>query len=55
MDVRNDIIQKTALSLFPNVLKNLVLLLFASIVVLIIGMFLMLFLYGPNGSLHFGY
>lgn len=55
MDIRNDIIQNTALSLFPNLLRSLVLLLFTSIIVLIIGMFLMLFLYGPNGTIHFGY
>ncbi|WP_298504881.1 hypothetical protein [uncultured Maribacter sp.] len=55
MDVLNDIIQKTALSLFPIILRSLVLLLFTSIVAMILGMFLMLFLYGPNGTIHFGY
>jgi len=55
MDVLNDIIRNSALSLLSAGYKNLVLLLFSSIVVGLFIMLVTLLRYGSQMSVQFGY
>ncbi|MFD0797645.1 hypothetical protein ACFQZJ_09245 [Maribacter chungangensis] len=55
MDVLNDIVRNSALSLLSNLYRNLVLLLFSSIVVGLFAMLVTLLHYGSQMSVQYGY
>ncbi len=55
MDVFNEIIRNSALSLLSTVYKNLVLLLFSTIIVTLVSMLVILLRYGSQMTIQFGY
>lgn len=55
MDVINEIIKKSAIGPLSNWFKSLVLLLFSSIVVTLLGMLVLLLIHGPQLHISFGY
>ncbi len=55
MDVFNEIIRNSALSLLSTLYKNLVLLLFSAIIVTLFAMLVILLRYGSQMTLQFGY
>jgi len=55
MDVLNDIFEKTALSLFPNLVRSIILTLFTLVLLLIIGMYTALIIYGIDSPIQFSY
>ncbi|MDE3740441.1 hypothetical protein [Maribacter polysaccharolyticus] len=55
MDVINEIIQNSAAGQLSKVYKNLVLLLFSTIVSVLLVMLVMLFTYSPYMRIQFGY
>jgi len=55
MDVLNEILKNSALSLLSTVYKNLILLLFSAIVVTLLATLVILLRYGSQMTLQFGY
>lgn len=55
MDVLNEIIRNSALSLLSTLYKNLVLLLFSAIVASLFAMLIILLRYGSQMTMQFGY
>lgn len=55
MDVFNEIIKNSALSLLSNTYRNIVLLVFSIIMVTILSMLVILLRYGSQMTLQFGY
>ncbi len=55
MDVINEIIRKSALSLMSKGYKSLVLLLFSAIVSILLTMLMILIIKGPDTIIQFGY
>jgi len=55
MDVLNEILKNSALSLLSTVYKNLILLLFSAIVVTLLAMLVIILRYGSQMTLQFGY
>ena len=55
MDVLNTVIQNSSLNGMPKWFKATAILLFSTIVTLLLTMTVLLFIYGPEMSIRFGY
>ncbi len=55
MDVLNEIIRHSAIGKVPNAFKNLVLMVFSTIVMTLFTMLMVLLIHGPDLTITYGY